>query len=286
MTAEIGTVASLWRYPVKSMIGEELTTAQVMEQGFLGDRAYALIDETEGNVATAKNPGKWPSLFRFHATLLHQPAGGTSLPPVRIVLPNGSAVVSTQPECNQILSQTLTRSVLLTAAHQGRLAGVQSSLPPSWTGQGEEYWPAIEGRDHRETVTTFTLPTGTFFDGATIHLVTTATLNRLQEAYPHGRFEVPRFRPNIVLETEGGEKGFVEQAWTGCIVSIGDVQLKITGSCGRCVMTTLAQGGLPKDSGILRTAVQENQGHVGVYASVVQSGCISRGDRVTLSSSK
>ncbi|HTK87375.1 MAG TPA: MOSC domain-containing protein, partial [Nitrospiraceae bacterium] len=109
------------------------------------------------------------------------------------------------------------------------------------------------------------MPAGTFFDGATVHLVTTATLNRLRGWYPQGRFEVPRFRPNIVLESAAGEElGMVEETWIGLTLAIGDdVRLRITGPCGRCVMTTLAQGDLPKDSGILRTATQRAQGHVG-----------------------
>ena len=141
----------------------------------------------------------------------------------------------------------------------------------------------MEGLDDRDTVTDFALPTGTFFDCATVHLLTTATLNRLRDFYPQGRFEVQRFRPNIVVDLVGGEKSFAEQAWIGRTLAIGDeVRLSITGPCGRCVMTTLAQGDLPTDSGILRTAVQHNQGNVGVYATVVRGGMIRRGDRVRL----
>ena len=73
----------------------------------------------------------------------------------------------------------------------------------------------------------------------------------------------------------------VEQTWIGLTLAIGnEVRLRITGPCGRCVMITLAQRDLPKDTGILRPAVQHTQGHVGVYARVVQGGTIRRGDRV------
>jgi len=47
-------------------------------------------------------------------------------------------------------------------------------------------------------------------------------------------------------------------------------------------MTTLAQGDLPKDSGILRTAAQHNQVNVGVYGSVLRGGEIHRGDAVSV----
>lgn len=286
MAAEMGTVASLWRYPVKSMTGEELPAAELTEYGVLGDRAYALIDGADGKVATAKNPGKWPTLFGFRATFVDQPTRGAACAAVRITLPDGSTVTSTARECNQVLSKILNRTVALAAAERGEVTGVHSTLAASWTGTAEEYWPDMDGLDHRDTVTDFPLPGGTFFDGATIHLLTNATLTQLRDGYPQGRFEVPRFRPNLVVEMPAGEKGFIEQTWIGHTLAIGkEVRLKITVPCGRCVMTTLAQGDLPKDSGILRTAVQLNQGHVGVYAAVVQGGTITRGDRVRVSES-
>ena len=80
-----------------------------------------------------------------------------------------------------------------------------------------------------------------------------------------------------------GEQDFVENAWVGHTLAVGDsVRLSITGPCGRCVMTTLAQGDLPRDPGILRTAAQHNKAHVGVYAKVERGGTIHRGDAVRI----
>ena len=62
-----GAVATLWRYPVKSMLGEEINSSVVTLRGLLGDRAYALVDQTTGKVVSAKNPRKWPDMFRFRA---------------------------------------------------------------------------------------------------------------------------------------------------------------------------------------------------------------------------
>ena len=116
-----------------------------------------------------------------------------------------------------MLSKALNREVTLAVTERGHVAGVQSS----WTAQAEEYWPDMEGLDHRDTVTDFALPTGTFFDCATVHVLTTATLNRLRNLYPQGRFEVPRFRPNLVVESVEGEPGFAENAWIGHTLAIG-----------------------------------------------------------------
>jgi uncharacterized protein YcbX len=189
---------------------------------------------------------------------------------VRITLPNGESLDSTQANLAAVLTPILSRQAALRAA-----APEKPVL--------EEYWPDMEGLDHRDAVTDESMPPGTFFDLAPIHLLTTATLDRLRALYPQGRFEVRRFRPNIVVAVEGEPQEFVENGWVGRTLRLGsEVRLRITRPCGRCVMTTLPQSDLPHDSGILRAAVRNNQGHVGVYATVLQAGTIRRGDAVRL----
>ncbi len=277
-SSAVGSVVSLWRYPVKSMMGEELNAAELGEGGLAGDRAYAVVDNSTGKVASAKNPRKWGRLFDCRAALLEPPHAGQKLPALRLVLPDGGVVSSDQPDLNRILSSVFNREVSLASS-----APAQPSL--------EEYWPDIDGLAHRETVTDEAMPPGLFFDYATIHLLTTATLDRLRELYPQGRWEVRRFRPNIVVQTDG--KGLVENDWVGRTVAVGDqVRLKINIPCPRCVMTTLPQGDLPNDPGILRTAAQhtprfKTNGQtlaalVGVYASVERGGTIRRGDALRL----
>ena len=282
-TTVVGSIVSVWRYPVKSMIGEELNLAEVNERGLLGDRSYALIDRSDGKVASAKNPRKWPRLFDFRAVLAKMPRGGTGLPPVHIALPDGTIVDSDQPGLNRILSQALQREVTLAAIGPVGKQLAEPASPAFGTPKLEEYWPDIEGLEYRDTVTDCDLPEGTFFDAASVHLLTTATLDRLRMLYPQGRFEARRFRPNMVVQTAKGVEDFVENAWVGHTLAIGDsIHLSITRLCARCVMTTLPQGDLPNDSGILRTAARHNQASVGVYASVLQGGVVRRGDAVRL----
>jgi uncharacterized protein YcbX len=270
----VGSVVSLWRYPVKSMLGEELNAAEVSESGLNGDRAYALVDTSDGKVASAKNPRKWPQLFDFRAALTDVETSGAKVPLLRITLPDGTIVNREQADLDQILSKAVRREVKLSKRSAGPRLG---------TATAEEYWPDVEGLDHRDAVTDFGLPEGTFFDCAVVHLLTTATLDRLRALYPEGRFEVRRFRPNLVVETANTERDFAENAWIGQTVAIGDsVRLSITGACPRCVMTTLAQSDLPKDAGILRCAAQHNRANVGVYASVLRGGRVRRGDSVRL----
>jgi uncharacterized protein YcbX len=271
---EAGAVVGLWRYPVKSMMGEELNAAEVTDRGLVGDRQFAVVDATTGMVAGAKNPRKWGNFFDFRAAYVEPPERGSKLPAVRLTLPDGVVVTNEQPDLAQVLSRALGREVAFAEAQDdGESAGIQA----------EEYWPDMEGLEHRDTVTEWELPTGTFFDLALVHLLTTATIERLRALYPEGRFEVRRFRPNIVVATPPDQQGFVENDWIGRTLAIGDeVRLRITGACPRCVMTTLPQGDLPKDAGILRTAAQNNQANVGVYAAVVNGGTVRRGDDVTV----
>ncbi len=266
----VGSIVSLWRYPVKSMMGEELNATEITEYGLLGDRAYALVDSATGMVVSAKNPRKWGKMFDFRASLVESQQLGKKLPSVKITLPDGSLVMGEGVDVNQILSDVFGRSVKLETT-----APKQPSL--------EEYWPTVEGLPHQDTVTDEATLSSTFFDLATVHLLTTATLDRLQELTPTSRFETRRFRPNLVIEPINCEQGFVENDWIGHTLAIGDeVRLQISGPCPRCVMTTMAQGELSNDFSILRTAVQHNSGNVGIYASVVQGGKVRRGDRVRL----
>ena len=281
MTRSAGSVRGVWRYPVKSMLGEELDACEVTERGLTGDRAYALVDAENGKVASIKNPRKWARLFECRAEFLDGSRG------VRITMPDGATVSAAEPEAAELLSALFGRKATLETSAAG--APVL-----------EELW--LDGSPDGRAVTDETFakgsPPGTFFDYGVVHLVTTATLGRLHELYPEGRFDSRRFRPNFLVQSENGDSGFVENAWVGKTVAIGNgadgVELRVTDPCPRCVMTTLAQEDLPADPGILRTAARHNRlvggegrgpegvyaASVGVYASVLKGGIVRRGDPV------
>ena len=251
------------------MGGEEMDSSDVTFRGLPGDRAFALIDSSDGKAATAKNPRKWPNLFEFQATYINN-AERPGTPRVHIKLPDGTTILSDHENVDQVLSTVLQRDVKL-------------QVPPAYSVNSEQYWPAMDGFKYRDAVTDFTLPEGTFFDGAMLHIITMAALNQLHQHYPEGRFDVRRFRPNIVVQTSTDRRGFVEDDWVGRTIAIGsEVQLNITRKTGRCVMVTLPQGDLPKDPGILRTAAKQNAVNVGVYAAVKHGGVIRRGDSIRL----
>lgn len=269
MNNQTGLIAAIHRYPVKSMMGEELNATRVGTKGLLGDRIFSVADPVTGKVASAKNPSKWPGLFSYRAAF-SRPLDPSALPPADITFPDGSTISTEDKQIEAKLSASLGKPVRFLAG-----APASSTL--------EEYWPDIDGLARRNVVTDEAMPPETFFDCASVHFLTTATLDSLRGSYPLGRFETRRFRPNFVIQTPSELSGFPENAWDNKVLSIGDeVKLKITGPCGRCVMTTLAQGDLPSDTGILKTAAKYNKAQVGAYASVIQGGTVRVGDVVKL----
>ena len=267
----VGWVGALWRYPVKSMLGERLQCAIVTERGILGDRAYAMVDRLTGNVGSAKNPRKWGFLLECNARFDRPVETGAPLPPAMISLPDATSIATDQPAACQLLSKALGREV--TIAYGG------TERPMI-----EKYWPQVAGFDHHDELTHEAIVENTFFDGDPVHLLTTASLSTLTALYSSGDFDARRFRPNIVIYTPPKQRSFVENGWLGHTLAIGpQVRFHIKRPTRRCVITTLAQGELPRDLGILKTAAQFNAASVGVYAAVLRGGIITENDQVALS---
>jgi uncharacterized protein YcbX len=252
------------------MTGEQVESVCFMENGIVGDRAYALVDKATGKVASAKNPLKWPNLLAFGAAYTEPPLPSAATAPILIALPGGGSVSSDSPDANGILARALGREVALVCA------------APE-TPLLEEYWPDLATLAHRNEVTDEAMPSRTFFDCAPVHILTSATLAMLARLYPQGIFEAKRFRPNILIGAADSEPCFMENDWVGHTIAIGaEVRIKISGNTGRCVMTTVAQDGLPRDLGILKTAAKHNQAHVGVYGKIVRGGMVHQEDKVKI----
>jgi uncharacterized protein len=257
----VGEVAGLWRYPVKSMIGEPIETAAVGTGGVAGDRARAVVD-AEGRIGSAKHSKRWPGLFAMRAAYIEEPGPSVAAPPVRITLPGGASLASGDPALGATLSECFGRTVALI------------DTPPAGAH-------AVEERDDGGEES-FALPPGTFFDDAVLHLLSVAALERLGEAHPDGRFAPERFRPNVLIATGDGP-GFPEDGWVGRRLRLGDeLEIAVTGRCRRCVMVSLEQQDRPRDPGILRTAAQLHGADVGVYARVVRAGSVRLGEPVEL----
>jgi hypothetical protein len=176
MTAEIGKVSELWRYPVQSLQGERLGALDFTTESVIGDRGYCIVDDT-GEGGTAARP-QWKKLIGWRARYLAEPKAGADLPKVEIVFDDGTVMISDDARLGDAISERLGR--------RGRLAVTRAP-------------------DVRRP-----------YVASPCHLLTSATLKALSAAYPSGRFVPQRFRPNIVLDCgdEVGfiETGWMQQS--------------------------------------------------------------------------
>ncbi|MFO0015864.1 MAG: MOSC domain-containing protein [Synechococcaceae cyanobacterium] len=270
----VGHLAALWRYPVKSMLGERRQRLEVDGRGVVGDRAYALWDAAAQRVASAKNPRPWAALLEYRASYLAEPVPGAPLPPVRVEGPflgveaPPAALTSDDPSLTLELSRRFGRTLTLL------------DQPPAGASL-DQYWPPVEGREFQEVTKPLTLPEGTFFDASQLHAISTATLEELRRREPALDFAVERFRPNLLIKTSEGATGFVEEGWIGGVLAIGSsLRLRVEGGCPRCVITTLAQGDLPEELEILRATARHNRVTAGIRLRVLDPGPLALGDPV------
>jgi uncharacterized protein YcbX len=286
MTA-VGRVSELWRYPVKSMGGELRAAVHIGPLGIPGDRGWALRDERAGEMRGAK---KLPALMRCRARYDAEP-DGERIPPATMTLADGTSLHTSAPDANARLSALVGREVTLWSRqpadkrdHYRRglpdNADFETELRQVFGRLPDEPLPDLTGVPPE--LFEFTSPLGTYFDAFPLHLLTTASLGALAKRNPGARFDRCRFRPNLLIEPLGAERGLIEVAWCGRRVRIGGAVLAIAMPTMRCVMTTQAVDDLPKDPSVLRTIVRDANQNLGVYATVEEPGPVAVGDSVEL----
>lgn len=292
----VGSVAELWRFPVKSMLGERLDSVEVVAGGIAGDRAYGLIDVATGKIVSAKHPRVWPDLFRCRAEFVEPPVSGHTLPPARIELGDGTTVRTDALDVDAVLSR-----------YFGREAALTTAAPADYTIA--EYHPDLENLNptgDRDILVDQPLGSALFnvlgipsmvAEGALVDLfplsvLTTSTLRHFRKLEPGSDWDVRRFRMNVIIDTP--DHGLVEDGWVGSSLTIGDGAALIAAlPTPRCVMTSLALEELPRDSKVLKAIARHNRQDVagaglypccGVYAVPSVAGVIHVGDQVRLQS--
>jgi uncharacterized protein YcbX len=279
----VGTVSRLCRYPVKSMLGEDLDAGDVTFRGLDHDRRLAVVSRRTGKVASAKYPRLWRALLTLSASA-GQPAG-VATDGVRITLPDGGIVRSTDPDVDQVLSALLREPVTLTSTPPPG-ASLDRAVPEAVLADG------VTAEVPAEIIEIGAgAPPGTFVDFAPLHLLTTGTLDRIAGLSPRGVADPERYRPNIVIRTTA--PGFAENDWLDRYVAVGDdLILRVIARTPRCAVPTLAHGPLPRDADALRVLARHNrlapvsgmdpEPCAGVYAEVLNPGRIRIGDSVFL----
>jgi uncharacterized protein len=278
----VGMVIKLRRYPVKSMLGQDVAVSTVTRTGLAGDRRLAVVSRTTGKIASAKYPRLWRDLLTLSAETLDE----DSLSQVRITLPGGKTVDSTDADADAILSEVLNEPVRLTATPPPG-ATLDRAVPDAVLREG------IAAQVPADVIEIGAgSPPGTFVDFAPLHLLTTGTLARIAELSPFGKSDFERYRPNIVIRSI--KPGFTENDWLNRDLRVGpDLVLRVIARTPRCAVPTLAHGDLPRNTEALRVLARHNritpmesmdpEPCAGVYAEVLTPGWVRTGDPVRLS---
>ncbi len=285
---QVGQVTQLWRYPVKSMMGEQVGKATLGPLGLVGDRTWATRDEVRGGIRGAK---KLHGLMKFGARYLSEPAG-QGVAPAEITLPDGSVVMSDAPDASARVSDALGHLVTLWPLQPPEdLDHYRRGPADSDDALGELRELFVLGSDDPlpdlsvfpPVIFEFESPPGTYVDAYPLLLLTEQSIAGLQTLAADSVIDVRRFRPNLLVDATASADGdFPEQAWVGRRLQIGGTVLEVVAGCPRCVMTTLAFGDLPADRRVISTLARETGQLFGVYAEVAEPGGVQIGDAVTL----
>jgi MOSC domain-containing protein len=274
----IGKVSGLARYPVKSMLGEQLDELQFTARGAVGDRAYALRELVTRQIASAK---KFPRLFEFRASYDSAPTTEGAAP-VTIELPDGRKLHAEDPDASEQISEALGRKMLLERAATAHRE--HAGIDPATIFADVPVGQVISGLSAATMPDHFGLEENSFFDTAVMHVIATGALRHMAKlAAPGSVFDPRRFRPTILVDTGERDDSFLEDEWQGGTLAVGDsLTIVAIQPALRCVMTTHPQEDLARDYAILRTAASHHHANVGVFASIGEAGRVRVGDQVYL----
>ncbi len=271
-------IESIWQYPVKTMLGGTVSTAELAADGVAGDRWWAVRDDGAGTIGNARKMGQLMQLSAAHG------ADGS----VVITLPGGATVSSHSPDVNAALSQHVGRPVSLWARPPAdddafyRRKPLEGDLMVELREifAREEGEPLPDLAKFPAAVIEYETPPGALYDCYPLLLLTTSTLRSIEQAVPESVVDVRRFRPSLVIDT-GDAPGHPEFTWPGRRFAVGSAVVEVINDCPRCAaITRELTPDVPADRAILRHVVKDLDQAVGVYATVVQPGVVTVGDEL------
>ncbi|MCP4222925.1 MAG: MOSC domain-containing protein [Actinomycetia bacterium] len=282
-------ITQLWRYPVKSMIGELVEGVDLDELGVIGDRTWAARDLERGGIRGAKKI----------ATLMQLAARDIGDGQVEILLPDGSTVLTTDPDVDERVSAGLDHSVRLERLrpaedvdHYRRGAPDSDDVITELRGvfgrvEGEPLPDfSIFPAEMNDLLREFESPPGTYYDAFPLMVITEQALAALQAALPDSIIDGRRFRPSIVIDADqapASTPGHPEFDWAGRRAQIGSAVIEFAMPCPRCIMVTRqVNESIPRDLAVLRHVVRDLDQNVGIYATITKPGTVNSGDQVTL----
>jgi uncharacterized protein len=292
----IGTVAQLWRYPVKSLGGEQIESADIGPRGVLGDRLWAVRDLKRDVTASARQLPKLLTATARYRGPVPLDAGPGNVPEVEITFPDGTFLSSSDGDVHAKLSELAGRDVRLTALPPAedtslhRLSREERSdtmspafLRAAFGVSDDEKLPDLSmfGLSDMVNFARYSTPPGMFVDLAPVHVLSQTSLATIG-AEIGSDLDVRRFRPNVLLALDDPHDGLPESHWTGGRVVLGEAVLDGMMPTVRCVVPSRAQPGFEVDRRITKAVAVRAQRCLGVYCGVDSGGMVRVGDEVAL----
>lgn len=281
-----GSVAEIWRYPVKSMGGERLALSAIDERGLHADRMWAVRDVELGTFTTAR---RWPALLQCGARFAEDPAGRPAGPgdvlEVLVTFPDGTELSSLDPSVHDRLSDVIGKPARLEPlpALSDKKAyrtpqATKADLRRQFMVADDEPLPDFSMFPIRRLaeLARYATPVGALYDVYPLLLITTASLRAMEQVAPGSRFDVRRFRPNLLIDVDGAD--LVEFGWCGGLLRGKQVSLSTDIPAIRCSIPTREQGDLPSDPGVLRALNAHADRCLGVYTTVERGGTVAVGE--------
>ena len=286
----VGSVAEIWRYPVKSMGGERLEQSAIATRGLHADRMWAVRDVELNTFTTGR---RWPVLLQCSARFVEDPAGRPAGPgdvlEVIVTFPDGGEMSSSDPAINERLSQLIGKPARLESL-PALSEKERYRTPQANKADLRRQFAIAEGAPLPDfsmfpvrklaELARYATPVGALYDAYPILLMTRASLRAMAEHAPGSQFDVRRFRPNVLIDVDGAE--LVEFAWVGGRVRAPNVSFSAEIPTLRCSIPTRQQGDLPADPTVLKTINAHADHCLGVYANVASPGTLTEGDPLEL----
>ena len=257
--AVVGHVESLWRYPVKSMCGEELADAFLGFGGIYGDRVYAFRSPAAPKGFPYLTGREQKQMLRFRPAYCHpaRMAAPANLAEAEAMAPG---ITPIYPDPDDLALNVVTPSGEVLAIDDPRLI--------SMLGGGAHSGATLHRSDRAMT------------DCRPVSLFSVQTAQRLGEEV--GReVDKRRFRANIYLDL-AATGGFAEDAFVGQTIGIGaKTVVAVTDRDPRCKMVTLDPDTAEQNLDVLRAINSAHGNKAGVYGVVLVEGTIRSGDEIT-----
>jgi hypothetical protein len=260
MSKTVGTVESLWRYPVKSMAGESLAESFVGFSGFYGDRCYAFKNSAARKGFPYLNANVQQRMLLYRPRFRH-PERAARPPNLAEAMAIEPGVTPANAEPGDMVLDVLTPS--------GAVVAVDDPALTAMLGEG------LRGENRLALVRSDRALT----DCRPVSLVSLQTVKQLG-AELGGPVDKRRFRANIYVDL-ASDRGFAEDELVGRTLRLGaKAVVAVLERDPRCKMISLDPDTGEHEPEVLRQVARAHEASAGVYCAVLVEGILSAGDSI------